>query len=232
MTSIVLIYTVGIAAMEDIQHGEAMNNADRAFDIVANNIDDVRRNGAPARSTELQFAGGHLAAQGQVSIELNVSHQSGSNQTLLTPISYTREQTSLHYTSGAVLRTDHGQGYVVRDPPMAFDENRTLLSIVGTQLPGATESISGSGPVQLAVRQNGPPETSPRTLTVTNASDPVAYNLSIDSPRYQAWGQYFERVVPPDSTISYDAANQTVVVQAETETLSVRWTTVDVRLSQ
>lgn len=228
--SIALIYTVGIGALNSIQHGEGMNNVDRAFDIVAENMADIHRNGAPARSTELQFPGGQLAITGQVSIELVVQNGTVPNASSVTPISYRKGTTGFFYVSGAVIRTDRGRSVMVREPPFRFGPNRTVVSFVSTLARGETDSAGGTGSVRLTARRD-PPGSRTKTATVTNGSRTVNYSIHLTSPRFRAWKRYFERQGFPDSDITTDPANDTLVIAHETEELYVRKTNIGVALS-
>lgn len=226
--SIALIYTVGIAALNDLQHSEAMNNADRAFDIVADNMADIHHNGAPARSTELEFPGGQMTVTGQVTINVVVPNASVPNATSVTPVSYRRRETGFHYVSGAVIRTDRGQSVFVREPPFRFGGDRTVISFVSTNARGDTASAGGKGSVQLSARRD-PPGSRTRTGTVTNGSDDVTFEIHLTSPRFRVWKRYFER--EGLAHVETDAANNTVVFEHTTGELHVRETNVGVRLT-
>lgn len=226
--SIALIYTVGIGALNDIQHGEAMNNVDRAFDIVAENMADIHRNGAPARSTELQFPGGQLAVTGDVSILLVVQNESVPNATSVKPISYRKRETGFFYVSGAVIRTDRDRGVFIREPPFRFGTDRTVMSFVSTGARGETTSAGGSGSVRLAARRN-PPGSRTKTATVTNGTDTVNFSIHLTSPRFRVWKRYFER--QGLKHVDTDAANNTIVFNHTTGELYVRKTTVGVELA-
>lgn len=226
--SISLIYTFGIAALHDVQHSQAMNNVDRAFDIVAENMVDIHRNGAPARETELRFPGGQLAVTGQVSIELVGHNGTVPNATSVTPISYRKRQTGFFYVSGAVVRTDRNRSAIVREPPFRFGSDRTVISFVSTRSRGDSVSIGGSGSFRLAARRD-PPGSRTKTATVTNGTGPVNFSIRLTSPRFRAWERYFQR--EGLTHVATDPANDTIVFRQTTETLYVRKTTIGVELS-
>jgi len=44
-----VVTTVGFSTLEDRQDAERVNNVERAFDVFANNMENVYRDGAPSR---------------------------------------------------------------------------------------------------------------------------------------------------------------------------------------
>lgn len=228
--SITLIYTVGLTALDDLQHDEAMNNAGRAFDIVAENLADIHQDGAPARSTELQFGGGQVSLTGQAKIELVARGTAGPgvNISSSTPITYHSRETAFYYVSGAVIRSDRGNSVMVLEPPFRFGADRTVISLVKTRAAGDTDSIGGQGTARLAAKRQviGSPA---RTGTVRNGTNDVTFNVSVTSPGYRAWGRYFEHEGLTREEV--DAANNTVVYSHTTSELYVRKTTIEVRLT-
>lgn len=221
--SISLVYTFGISALTELQSGEAVDNAGRAFDILADNMDDVHRNGAPGRSTELEFESGELATTGRVTMTVNTT-TTPSMSFAATPISYTRGEDGLHYATGAVLRTNRDSAAMVNDPPFRFSDERVVISFVETKPVGDTTSIGG-GTVRVEGRWRG-------TNVEVNDTGGVEFNVSVTSPRHEAWRRYFESREPQPQLCATDAANDTVVCQYETKQLFVRRTLVHVRLTQ
>jgi len=221
--SISLVYTFGIGALTEVQGGEAVDNAGRAFDIVADNMADIHRNGAPGRSTELEFESGELTTTGRVTVTVD-SNKTASQSFAATPISYTRGEEGLHYATGAVLRTNRDSAAMVNDPPFRFSDERAVISFVETKPVGNTTSIGG-GTVRVEGRWGG-------TNVAVNDTRGGEFNVSVTSPRHEAWRRYFESREPQPQLCSTDAANDTVVCQYETDELFVRRTLVRVRLTQ
>lgn len=217
--SIGLIYTVGFGALQDVQRAEAIENADRAFDIVAANLDEINRNGAPGRNTELQFAGGQVALTGEVTVVVNVTGGGRSAIVPIDPISYERGESGLYYTAGAVVRRDRDASVVVNEPPFRFGEERTVISLVQTTAAGETASVGG-GSVRVNARREG------ARVIVANTSG-VTYFFNVTSPRYRAWDRYLSRRGLDCST---DASVNTVICEGTTDALYVRQTSVRVAL--
>jgi len=224
--SVALVYTFGVGALADVQRAEATDNAERAFDIVAENMADIHQNGAPGRSTELDFEGGELATTGQVTV--TVKNVTSDNGTLLasmvaTPIRYTDGEEGFYYAGGAVVRTNRDAAVVVRDPPFRFGPNRTVLSLVETKADGDTTSIAG-GSARVAGRRVG-------SSVAAIETDGVTFEINVTSPRYGAWRRYLqgEGLTCPDAEVY--AAENTVSCEYTTDELYVRQTIVRVRLT-
>jgi hypothetical protein len=221
VVSVAVVYAFGVGALADVQRAEAADNAERGFDIVADNMADVHRNGAPGRSTELDFEGGELATTGQVT--LTVKNGSGGllGSFVATPIRYTDGETGFYYASGAVLRTDRAAALVVNEPPFRFDPERSVISVVETKPAGETTSIGG-GSVRVTGRRVG-------SSVAAVETGGVAFELNVTSPRYGAWRRYLEAegLNCPDV---YPAENR-VVCRYTTDELFVRRTIVRVRLT-
>lgn len=222
--SISLVYTFGIGALTEVQSAEAVENAGRGFDILADNMADIHRNGAPGRSTELEFESGELTTTGRVILTVTNDTANLTESFATTPIQYRRGAAGLHYATGAVVRTNRDSAAMVNSPPFRFSQNRVVISFIETKQVGNTTSIGG-GTVRIGARFGGTTVTAIETGGVT-------FNVSVTSPRYEAWQRYFEGREPgPDFCVA-DDANTTVVCRYETQQLYVRRTLVRVRLTQ
>lgn len=222
--SISLVYTFGLGALTEVQDDEAFDNAERAFDIIADNMADIHRGGAPGRSTEVDFQGGDLALTGGTELRVNETGNTNDSRVTWTPIRYRSGERALFYAGGAVVRTDRDTARMVNEPPFRFDENRTVISIVRTEPFGDTRSISGG---TARVRSRNP---SGSTVLIDNTTGDVTFNISIrGSPRFRAWERYFKR--EGLNCLDVDAANDTVVCQFTTDELYVRRTNIRVSLS-
>lgn len=227
--SIALIYTGGTAALDDLQHGHAMTNADRAFDVLADNVDDIHRHGAPARSTELTFASGEMRAAEGDPIEVNVTVTAANgtevaNETFVaTPVTYSSRETAFHYVGGAVVRTDRGSSVVVRDPPFRFGADRTVLSFVSTTAEGS-RTFGGTGTIRVGTIDRG--SSVPVDVAL---DDSVTVSIAITSPRYRAWDAYLDRAGL--DRVSIDADAETVTFSHETDAVALRRTIVSVSVS-
>lgn len=222
--SVALVYTFGVGALADVQRAEATDNAERAFDIVAENMADIHRDGAPGRSTELDFEGGELATTGQVTVTVKKENDNGTLTLLAsmvaTPIRYTDGEEGFYYAGGAVVRTNRDAAVLVRDPPFRFGPDRTVVSLVETKADGDTTSIGG-GSARVTGRRVG-------SSVAAIETGGVDFEINVTSPRYGAWQRYLES---EGLSCSVQAAENTVSCEYATDELYVRRTIVRVRLT-
>lgn len=215
--SISLVYTFGLGALTDVQNDEAFDNAERAFDIIADNVGDVNNNGAPSRSTEVDFGQGDLSLTGEAN--LTVEYGTGNATALVTPLRYRNDVQGLFYVSGAVVRTSRDSATMIREPPFRFGAERTVVSLVQTKQAGDTASLGG-GSARVTTRQKNPSQVAVET-------GGVSYEIIVTSPRFRAWQRYLE-----DEGLSCtgDVTANQVTCSGTTETLYVRNTRINVRL--
>jgi hypothetical protein len=218
--SVALVYTFGVGALADVQRAEATDNAERAFDIVAENMADIHHNGAPGRSTELDFEGGELATTGPVTVTVKNGSGALLASMVATPIRYTDGEEGFYYAGGAVVRTNRDAAVAVRDPPFRVGSDRTVVSLVETKADGETTSIGG-GSARVATRRVG-------SSVAAIETGRVDFEINVTSPRYGAWQRYFES---EGLSCSVHAAENTVSCAYTTDELYVRRTIVRVRLT-
>ncbi len=200
LVAIGVISVSGFASLEDARDAELNNNAERAFDVLANNIEDVYRRGAPSRATELSLGGSQLYVGDQMTIRVTVDDGSGPErvETTLRPLVFQgRDDTEFVYEAGAVFRNESHGGITLRDMPMRLDTDRLILPVVGTQAPNV-QSIGGPAVLvrtaeterEIAVRSTGGHDV---TINVTG------------SPREEIWKQHLETDYGMDCSFSGDS---------------------------
>lgn len=226
LLAIALFYTFGTAALADLQHDHAMDNAERAFDIVADNMADVHQNDAPGRGTELQFASGELGLSGTTTIRITNATDTDPRVAVVatsTPLRYTSHETGLYYAAGAVIRTDRGRAGMVHEPPFTFGADRTVISLVETASAAGGGSVGGAGSAQVSARNEG--STIERIV-----DEPITVTVSVTSPRYRAWERYFASR-PTDGSVTVESSTNTVTYTFDTDGLFVRRTRISVGIT-
>jgi len=183
-----VVTTVGFGTLDDRQTAEQINNAERAFDVFANNMENVYRDGSPSRATEMRLSGGTLQYGESVNITIQDADNSDVNHTVqVTPLIYSEGDTEIVYEGGAIIRDD-GDGMVMRRaPPFRFDSDRTLLPFIRTTRAVGDTSVSRDGTIRVeSVRTNI------NTTTRQQLSEAGDLELVVDSPRQEAWNRYLE----------------------------------------
>lgn len=226
-----IVYATGISGLHNAQQAEKLENVERAFDVLADNVDDLHRTGAPSRGTEVKLAGGSVRVGDPVTVRIRAENSSNplDNATYVQtvePIVYEDDGgTSILYVQGAVIRSQSGGVTMLREPDWIARSNRSVLSRISTH--GESGGISGSGTV-LIVTQAGS-----RTLQTpfsVDGSSTAVVNVTVTSPRAEAWERYFvEQGFDPVDT---DLSDDDVTYQFETETLYVPKTSVEVTFNR
>ena len=134
-----VVSVAGVGALQDARDVEQANNAERAFDVLGDNVEDVYRDGVPSRATEMSLAGAGVSTTTTATI--NVSGWSGSTLNFTTGDVTSNvvvwepsggSQTKIVYAFGTVFRSQADGGVVTRAGPFQFDTDRTILPVVNT----------------------------------------------------------------------------------------------------
>ncbi|MDL5360452.1 hypothetical protein [Halalkalicoccus sp. NIPERK01] len=217
--TIAIVFTVGFAGLQDAQHAEQVNNVERAFDVLATNVDEVHREGAPSRSTEMRLAGGQLAFGDPTTVTIAVE---GNTTTIETrPLVYSSGDTDIVYELGGIIRTDSGTSVMLDEPGYVLNDGRSSIPLLITTKPSDQTATGGQRTVLVRSSYQYTEPLHPRT------TENETVTITIDSPRADAWERYFERqkvgTVEPmesDTTVEY-AINRD---EAESETsVSATW---------
>ena len=72
-----VVLTVGYTGLQDARDAERVNNAERAFDVLADNIEDITDRGAPSRGTEIRLAEAAIGPGAPTHINISGFNTSG-----------------------------------------------------------------------------------------------------------------------------------------------------------
>jgi hypothetical protein len=189
------VYVGGISGLSDRRDAERVNNAERAFDVLADSLGDLSHGGAPSRATEIRLADARLSAGDPVVVNVTgnwsdgTEVDSGRNFTIeneLDPIVYDGgTDARLVYANGAVLRQQSGGSVMLRSPEAVVRDDRVVLPIVETSVESG--AVAGSTTVRIRADRAG-------TTLVDAERDRGSYDLTIriETPRADAWKRYLE----------------------------------------
>lgn len=181
------VFTVGYGGLQDARDAERINNAERAFDVLVDNIGDITARGAPSRGTEIRLAEASIGP-GPPTL-LNVTgYESGSiafstGNFSLDSIVYEASDTRIRYAGGTVTRIQPDGSLMLQEPNFVVSETRVIIPVI--QLSVEDRTIAGSRTV--LVRS----ERRIRSVEVDeNGVDELRIELS--SPVADRWAAYFE----------------------------------------
>jgi hypothetical protein len=183
VSAIAIVSLSGFAALENTRNAEQVNNAERAFDILADNMADIYIRGAPSRATEMSLGNAQLFTAENVTVTVVYNSQSVSYD--IRPLVYRASGgTELVYTGGTVFRDQRNGGLVLRDPPIVNDGDRVLVPIVSVQSEG-TQGVGSSNALVRAVAQS-------RSVPIGDTTSSGTVNVTVESERTDLWQSALE----------------------------------------
>lgn len=190
VVSLVAIISVfGFGALEDTRDQEELKNAERAFDVLADNMADIHQEGAPSRATEISLQSADLYVGDPVNFNITLSGPEKNLSRPLEPIVFGIGETDIVYVGGAILRDQRDGGFMVKEPPFLISSDRLVLPIIETRQKAGASSVSG-GTIRIrAVRVD-------RQYINDMVRNPSPYNsaiINVTSPRSEIWERYFEK---------------------------------------
>lgn len=224
------VYTLGIGGLQDAQRAEQVNNAERAFDVLADNMRDVHRKGAPSRATEISL-GGAAVSIGEpitVTVEAENASEPADNVTVRMrprPIVYSGvADSTIVYVAGAVIRTDGNASVMRSGPGVVASERAVVVPFVHTYPASETRSRAGESTVQVVGRLQ---RSDVAGQFQAGPGHDVNVTVTVESPRAEVWGHYFEQ--QGFEAVPSPTAGE-VAYRYETDRVYVPRTRIDVEL--
>jgi len=201
-----VVYTTGIQGLTGSRDVERVNNAERAFDVFANNVDDVIRRGAPSRATEVKLADADLHYGAPVTVNLTLTGSGKSYAAEFRPIVYGSGTGSrVVYSDGAVIREQRNGAVLIRDPPFVLGE-QTVVPYLVTR-PQGVSSVAGSRTVLIRT------VLASRHVFVAESNGPYTVRLNVTSARAVVWKRYLEGETGGSCALVGDTATCTFQTQ-------------------
>ncbi|QZP37778.1 DUF7289 family protein [Halobaculum magnesiiphilum] len=226
------VYAAGYPALEEFRTGEQLENMERAFDVLDDNLDDLSREGAPSRATEIKLNGGTLAVNGSTTITVNATTPNparGENFTVSdesTPITYSEGDTTVASAHGAVFRQDGDAAVMRSEPGWVIDDDHALIPLVVTDRTGDRVAFGGSSTVLIRGQVTG--RGIAGKVAAGDDDDDVTVTVTVESPRADAWKRYFES--EGFTAVDDDPDDGEVTYRFEVDSVVVQQTTVSVEL--
>lgn len=211
VSTVALVYTIGFSGLENARNDERISNAERVFDILADNVADLHERSAPSRATEIKLADATLGYGGETSLTVevtNVGSPAPTYGTNLDPIVYEPADSSarLVYENGAVFREGQGSGGLVRrQPPSVFRSDAgtktAMVTFVQTRQTGEATGVGGSSTVRIRTEKAGTDVLGAYSDPTDANSDPdgdgqdeyeVAFTVETSPVRATMWEEVLE----------------------------------------
>lgn len=251
--STAVVYGVGFTGLQESRDAERLENAERAFDVLADNVGEVVRGQAPSRATEVKLAEADLGFAPATTVEVRAGGETVTRE--LRPLRYQSGDTAIVYEAGAVFRVDRRNAVMNVAPGFVFGQvppgpDRTVLALPQT----TTESdraLGGSTTVLVRTARDDEVSVDPRQSAVLlqePGTTAVRLRLEGSSARAVAWERYFEQriqaaglALPAGAPSGFTADDQCrvdgpddsrVTCHFETDSLYVSAVVLDTRLEQ
>jgi|GEM_PF-790593 len=192
IASVGLVSIVGYDQIQTARDNEQAKNAERAFLLIGQNLDEIERGQSPARRGELDLASGSLdvlpASQSQLRVQIsNVSEPWTYDRTFaMRGLRYETDETTVVYEGGSVIR-DNKPGIVVQDAPtLVCTEDTAMVSVVTIE--GEENRQLSSATVSMTVRKNTTSIEFPRNRTGENSTvGQGRVAVTVDSEFGEGW---------------------------------------------
>lgn len=195
------VYASGMGGLTDVRQSEKLTNAERAFDVLDANVDDVAHGRADSRGTEIKLQDAALGFGDPVT--MNVSVAGGDNYTQrITPITYRSSDadTTIVAVDGAVLRQESTGSAMLRQPGFVFGDE-TVIPMVVTRT--RDSGVAGSGRVLVRT-------VAPHRGVRHFAANGAAVTISVTTPRPDAWSRFLSERSGQNCTVSGSTVECTV----------------------
>lgn len=193
----------GLPALDSAKQSEQTQNAERAFDILENNIAEIYGEGAPSRSTEISAETGAVELRDPVVFNVSVTEATpDENVTFqrseINPIAFTGlSDTEYIYSGGAVFRQQSGNSFMLQEPPINFGEERGVVTVVRTF--GDASKSAGGATVLVRASSTRRSVVAADTSLSANRYSNLTINIT-DSPRQGTWREFLESELPDSNT--------------------------------
>ena len=209
LSTVGVVTAVGMDGLQDTRDVERINNAERAFDILDDNMEDIAVRSAPSRATEIKLAESALSFGEPV--RMTVEWEQGGvvdNATVSTqPLVYTSETSDerLVYAFGTVFRGTDDAMTVVRHPAFVLTDDAVVVSAVSTRRSSSSaNSVGGSGTYLVRAEMS---DSGAKYRGVASDNAPYEVTVNVTSPRAALWKTELESY----DDVTCSSINSTVV---------------------
>ena len=197
--TITLVYASGISGLDNTRDAERITNAERAFDVLANNFQQMARGEAPNRATEMKLAEAQLSTSTEREMNISADGVDPAVANSSTIRYNPGTDTSIVYENGAVIRVDNGNAIMLEEPDFLFDNGTVVVRYI--ELKGGGQSIGGTSTTVLVRAER----TTSEVLVNRESSTGIEIKMQTHEDRAGVWEEYYEeQIAAADSSWSGD----------------------------
>lgn len=210
----IIVLTIGVVAatgfggLQNARDHEHANNAQRAFVVLSDNVDDVTQEGAPSRATEIDLGEATLSQREAITVTVEGTDRTDPSENFsysyeIHPIVYdagTGER--IVYAGGAIIRETEGGEVMVHEPDFLLTGERVVVPIVRT-FPRGPQQVGGTSTVLVRTERTD-------SEVLESVSGDYDVTLNVTSPRAAAWERHLASKPVTDCTRSDDTVSCSV----------------------
>ena len=201
IVSVIAASGVGFDQLERIQQNEELTNAERAFQLIEQNFDQIQQSQAQARRSEISLESGSLALREPSSSTLTITVDGASGSSVvetvrMNALQYEVDETTIAFEGGAVFYQDENRNTILEDGPELFcrqrgpEPGRAIVSVV--RLEGDTGGGFAGGTIGITGEYNATRLLFPLNRTGTESvADAIGVTVEVDSDYAKAWADHF-----------------------------------------
>lgn len=248
--SLATVSLAGLDSLQSARNAEQFQNAERAFDVFGENMQDIHARDAPGRVTEMKLNDAQLFLGDPVTMTVEVRNAGNPTySTDIRPIVYTVEgsETKLVYAGGMQMRVEADGAVEQASPPLLFHEDtgasppvRTVVIPFVQTRPSGSRSVGGETTAYIRadriLGETMASKTTPANATTDIDSDgeseyDVRYTVETTPARAPVWETYLDEQITWETDACSLTGGGTVECTFPTEHLYVTATRVNVELS-
>jgi hypothetical protein len=223
VVSVGLTATFGSQQLERVSQAERVENARAGMEAVADGMDRLQQQRSVVAKHELNLADGTLTVVDGPTLRLR-STQNFNRSVTVGGLRLRIGDTEFVYAAGALFRTDdRGNSVLVAPPAMSCTGQRAVVSVVSLR-PAESSQFGGESVAVTATAESSRLLYPLNRTGEDSATSAAEANLTVSSPRANAWGQQFRTT----GNWSESAALDDTYVCAGVDAVYVRQTNITV----
>lgn len=234
-----VVSVIGFDGLQQTRNAERIDNAERAFDVLADNVGDIYYEDAPTRATELKLADAEVylapvpPGSNPSPTKIRVTANNETTKVFPRPLVYqskTDSDSRVVYDAGAVFRVDGDSAVMLREPPFVLRQSQSIVTLVNVEgTPG--KSVGGTTTALVRAEELESDTAYPTGTTGPSVSNNMTIQVQTTDARAEAWERYLESEVSWTSNACTLSGSNTVTCEFGTDELYVNDILIEFTLS-